>query len=195
MTAMITEGKLTSEALRDRLLQIVYDAGAIRTGEIGKQLGTFTMYEITCGHTDCADPAHRRRFPRDTYYSGDYVHQLRKLAKSGEIVRVPQTKQNEGDEWRAPDYQPPDVDTEPVVLDDEGEWALLALAGRTLPPPRCTHGEYTANGYRTPRGKIDSSSVGRARGRAMARVVEAHRSEFERYWLEEQWKIVEGEKP
>lgn len=191
---IVENGKLHGQQLADRLLQIVYDKGACRTGEIRKALGTYEHYTITCGHSDCENPQHRRRQGKNSYWNSDFTPTLRKLAKRGEIVRVAQRKANQGDEWRAPDYQSPDVEPTPLVLDDEGEWALLALAGRTLPPPRCTHSEYTANGYRTPRGKIHSSDVGKARGRAVARVVEAHRSEFDRYWLEEQWKIVDEER-
>jgi len=73
---------------------------------------------------------------------------------------------------------------------DEGdaEAILNALRGR---PRRLPWATYSGNGYRrVDRGAIASNEVARARGRALSRLKAAHPDEFERYYIDEQWKIA-----
>lgn len=81
------------------------------------------------------------------------------------------------------------TDTAPVEVDEDAERVLLALLGK---PRRLPWSEYVANRWRAPRGTISTDGVSRARGRAASRLIAAHRAEFDRYWVEEQWKIAEG---
>lgn len=69
-------------------------------------------------------------------------------------------------------------------VDEVGESVLAALRGK---PPRVPW----LGGRHVP-GQINASEVARARSRALSRLGKAHRAEFERYWVEEQWKIVDG---
>lgn len=70
-----------------------------------------------------------------------------------------------------------------AVVDHDAERVMLAFLGK----PR------RRRGWRHEKGTIDSHGVGRARGRASARLITAHRAEFDLYWLQEQWKIANGE--
>lgn len=73
-----------------------------------------------------------------------------------------------------------------MTADVEAERVLLALAGR----PRRRSGR----DYWLPQpGTINGHDAARARGRALSRLAAAHRDEFERLWVEEQWRIARGE--
>ena len=70
-------------------------------------------------------------------------------------------------------------------FDVEAERTMLALLGKPkrLPWSRWRHEP----------GSITSDGVARARGRALSRLRVAHPDEFEVYFLQEQWKIANGE--
>lgn len=70
-------------------------------------------------------------------------------------------------------------------FDVDAERALLALLG----VPKRRH--YSR--WRHQQGTIASDGVNRARGRALARLRGAHPDEFEVYFIQEQWKIANGE--
>lgn len=69
-------------------------------------------------------------------------------------------------------------------VDEVGESVLAALRGKPRRTPWW--------GGRHAPGEVNASEVARARARASSQLIRAHRAEFERYWVEEQWKIADG---